>query len=293
MAKAAALADSWLQKRWISVPLFSFAPIIYHRPFTTLKAYQYKPAPLLLRPLQWIYSIYGLLIFISILLLLFPFVIIASFFGVIKGGNMISSICRLWGNIWLPFIGIYHRNIYEAPIEKDKQYVFVANHISYMDIPLIFQGIRNKNLRVLAKAEFGKVPIFGFLYRYATVMVDRSSAESRAKSIRRLKSAMQHKVSIFIYPEGTFNETEEPLKSFFDGAFRMAIETGAPLKPVLFLDTIQRLHYKSLLSLSPGKSRAVILPEIPVTGLTLADVPALRKITHDVMQAGLVKYLGS
>ena len=256
-----------------------------------MKAYQYHPPPLLLRPLQWIYAIVALLLFVGILLVLFPFVIIASFFGIIKGGNMISSICRFWGDIWHPLIGIFHRNIYEAPIEKDKQYVFVANHISYMDIPLIFQGIRKKNLRVLAKAEFGKVPIFGFLYRYATVMVDRTSAESRAKSIRRLKNAMAHKVSIFIYPEGTFNETDAPLKSFYDGAFRMAIETGAPIKPVLFLDTVQRLHYKSVLSLTPGKSRAVILPEIPVTGLTMADVPALRKRTYDAMEACLIKYL--
>lgn len=263
-------------------PIFGLLP---------LKAYQYNPAPVFLRPLQWVYCIYAFLSFIGILLVLFPFVIIASFFGVIKGGNIISSICRIWGNIWHPLIGIFHRNIYEAPIEKEKQYVFVANHISYMDIPLIFQGIRNKNVRVLAKSEFGKVPIFGFLYRYATVMVDRSSAESRAKSIRRLKDVMNHNVSVFIYPEGTFNETEAPLKSFYDGAFRMAIETGTPVKPVLFLDTVQRLHYKSIFSLTPGKSRAVILPEIPVEGLTLADVPALRKKAYDAMEACLVKYL--
>jgi 1-acyl-sn-glycerol-3-phosphate acyltransferase len=256
-----------------------------------LKAYQFKPAPALLRPLQWIYSIYGLLTFVGVLLLLFPFVIISSFFGVTKGGNMISSICRIWGYIWLPLVGIFHRNIYEAPIEKDKQYVFISNHISYMDIALIYQGVRTKSLRVLAKAEFGKVPIFGFLYRYATVMVDRGSAESRAKSIRRLKTVIQQKVSIFIYPEGTFNETEAPLKSFYDGAFRTAIETQTPLKPVMFLDTVQRLHYKSILSLSPGKSRSVILPEIPVAGLTLADVPALRKQAFDAMEACLIKYL--
>jgi 1-acyl-sn-glycerol-3-phosphate acyltransferase len=256
-----------------------------------LKAYQYKPAPLLLRPLQWIYSLYAFVTFVGLLLIIFPLVIISSFFGIIKGGNMISSLCRIWGDVWLPLVGIFHRNIYEAPIEKEKQYVFVANHISYMDIPVIYQGIRTKNLRILAKAEFAKVPVFGFLYRYATVMVDRTSAESRARSIRRLKNAMQHNISIFIYPEGTFNEGEEPLKSFYDGAFRVAIETGTPLKPVLFLDTVQRLHYKSIFSMTPGRSRAVHLPEIPVDGLTLADVPTLRKKTHDIMSAGLRKYL--
>ena len=204
---------------------------------------------------------------------------------------MIGRLCRIWGYIWLPMVGIFHRNIYEAPVEKDKEYVFVANHISYMDIALIFQGIKTKNIRILAKAEFGKVPIFGFLYRYTTVMVDRSSPESRGKSIRRLKSVIQKGVSIFIYPEGTFNETEKPLKSFYDGAFRMAIETGTPLKPVLFLDTVQRLHYKSFFSLCPGRSRTVILPEIPVAGLTLADLSALRQKTHDAMEAALIRYL--
>ena len=204
---------------------------------------------------------------------------------------MIGSLCRIWGYIWLPMVGIFHTNIYEAPVEEDKQYVFVANHISYMDIALIFQGIRTKNIRILAKAEFGKVPIFGFLYRYATVMVDRSSPESRGKSIRRLKSVIEKKVSIFIYPEGTFNESNQPLKSFFDGAFRMAIETQTPLKPVLYLDSVQRLHYKSILSLCPGKSRTVILPEIPVEGCTLADLPVIRQKTHDAMEACLIKYL--
>lgn len=247
----------------------------------------------MLRPLQWIFSIYGLITFVAVLLLLFPLVIISSFFGVVKGGNMIGSLCRIWGYIWLPMVGIFHKNIYEAPVENEKEYVFVANHISYMDIALIFQGIKTKNIRILAKAEFGKVPVFGFLYRYATVMVDRSSPESRGKSIRRLKTVIEKKVSIFIYPEGTFNETDAPLKSFYDGAFRMAIETGTPLKPVLFLDSVQRLHYKSFFSLSPGRSRAVILPEIPVDGCTLADLPAIRQKTYDDMEACLVKYLGT
>jgi len=127
--------------------------------------------------------------------------VLPFFFGVVKGGNMIGNLCRIWGYIWLPMVGIFHRNIYEAPVEKDKEYVFVANHISYMDIALIFQGIKTKNIRILAKAEFGKVPIFGFLYRYATVMVDRSSPESRGKSIRRLKSVIEKKYPFLFIPK--------------------------------------------------------------------------------------------
>ena len=56
----------------------------------------------LLKPLQWIYSIYALVLFVAIMLVIFPFVIIASFFGRIKGGNMILRLCMLWGDLWFP-----------------------------------------------------------------------------------------------------------------------------------------------------------------------------------------------
>ena len=49
-----------------------------------------------------------------------------------------------------------------------------------------------------------------------------------------------------VFPEGTFNMTTQPLKEFYDGAFRVAIETQTPVKPVLFLDAYSRMHYESI-----------------------------------------------
>lgn len=210
--------------------------------------------------------------------------------GRVKGGNLVNDLCRFWGDVWLPLIGIFHKNIYEAPIEKGKQYVFVANHISYMDIPVIFQGIRNKHFRILAKIEASKIPLFGFLYRLATVMVDRGDMAKRTKSIMELRAFMKKDISIFIYPEGTFNETPQPLKSFYDGAFRLAIETQTPIKPLIFLDTVDRLHYKATLGLTPGKSRAVILPEINVDGLEIKDISMLRDQTYKLMEECIMRY---
>jgi 1-acyl-sn-glycerol-3-phosphate acyltransferase len=250
----------------------------------------YKPIPLLLRPFQWLYSIYGLVTFVLLLLIIFPLVIVFAFLGRVKGGNLINDLCRIWGDIWLPLIGIFHRNIYEAPIEKGRQYVFVANHISYMDIPVIFQGIRKKHFRILAKFEMSKIPVFGFLYRNATVMVDRGDTAKRSKSIMELRAFMKKDISIFIYPEGTFNETGQPLKSFYDGAFRLAIETGTPIKPVVFLDTLKRLHYKTILGLCPGKSRAVILPDISVEGMEMKDIATLKERTYKAMEDCILRY---
>lgn len=204
-------------------------------------------------------------------------------------GNFIYKVVKVWGYLWYFFIGIRHKNIYEVPHDTSRQYIFVGNHISFMDIPPIVVGF-NQPVRVLAKFEMSKVPVFGFIYKSATVLVDRSDAEKRAESIREMKYFIGHNISIFIFPEGTLNETGAPLKEFFDGAFRIAIETETPLKPVLFVDTVDRLHYSSLFTLTPGKSRAVFMEEVSVKGLTLEDLPALKQRVYDMMDAGLRRY---
>ena len=118
----------------------------------------------LFKPFQWLYSIYALVLFVGIMLIFFPFMLIASLFGKINGGNLIYRLCMLWGDIWFFLIFIFHRNYFEQPPEKDKQYIFVGNHISFLDAPLIVKTIR-RPIRALGKTEMGKVPVFGFIYK--------------------------------------------------------------------------------------------------------------------------------
>lgn len=224
------------------------------------------------------------------MLLVFPLVVVASFFGKVKGGNFIYAICRTWADMVMPLWGILHKNIYEVPHDPSRQYVFVINHISYMDIPMIIKAIRKQHFRVLGKYEMSRIPVFGFIYRNSVVMVERSSAKQRARSVYQLKRIIEKGISIVIFPEGTFNETHKPLKEFYDGAFRIAIETKTPVKPILFLDTYDRLNYKSIFSLTPGRSRAVYLDEISVDDLTINDITALKKRTHELMEKKLLEY---
>jgi len=240
----------------------------------------------LLKPFQWIYSIYALVVFVAIMLLIFPFVIIASFFGRIRGGNMILQLCMLWADLWFFLIFIYVRRIYEAPHEKDKPYIFVANHISYLDAPIIVKAWRQP-VRPLGKVEMGRVPVFGFIYRKAIVTVDRSSPENRQESISILKRVIKRGISIVVFPEGTFNTTNKPLKDFYDGAFRVAVETQTPVKPVVFLDAFERMHYRSIFSLTPGRCRIVYLEEIPVEGL---EVQELKERVYAAMEKTLLAY---
>jgi len=242
----------------------------------------------ILRLLQYIYCVYALLMFIVLMFIALPFIIASSAFG-IKGGNFIYKVCKLWARTWYLFVFVQHKDIFEAPHDTSKQYIFVANHISYMDIPPIVLTARQP-VRILGKYEMVKIPVFGWIYRTAVILVDRRDAETRAKSVRALKAAIARGISIFIFPEGTFNETGEPLKDFFDGAFRIAIETQTPIKPLLFVDTLKRLHYRGLFELTPGQNRVVYLEEIKVGGLTMKDMGALKEQVYRVMEDGLRRY---
>jgi 1-acyl-sn-glycerol-3-phosphate acyltransferase len=245
----------------------------------------------LLKPVLWLYNIYAILVFTVLMLLIFPFTIIASFFGRIRGGNAIMRLCMLWADLWFPLIFIFHKRIYESPHDRSKPYIFVSNHISYMDAAILVKAYRQP-FRPLGKAEMAKVPVFGFIYKNAIVTVDRSSAANRANSVRVLKSVLKKGISVMVFPEGTFNETTRPVKDFYDGAFRIAIETQTPIKPVLFLDAYRRMNYKSLLSITPGISRLLYLEEIPVSSYTLADLEKLKQVVHDVMTKKMIEYNG-
>jgi len=240
--------------------------------------------------LSKVYTLYALFWFTFFTLLAFPLVIIFSFFGKHRGGNLIWHMAKIWADIWYFLLGIRHENIFESTYDPAGNYIFLANHISYMDIPCLFKAIRKQPFRMLGKEEIKKIPVFGFIYSRGAVMVDRGSVERRAKSVRILKSLLRHHISIGIFPEGTFNETGKPLKAFYDGAFRIAIETQTSVKPILFLDNFSLMGHHSLLSLKHGRSRAVFLEEISPDGYSLKDISRYKQKVFEIMESKLKAY---
>lgn len=245
---------------------------------------------ILTRFFQFLYWLYAMLMFIALMIVVFVLVLCYLPLGKIKAGNLVYRTCHIWGVIWYFLIGIKHKEIYEAPHKRNNQYIFVANHSSYMDIPSIVMCM-HQPVRVLGKYEMVHYPVFGFIYRVAVILVDRTDAAHRAQSLRALKAAIKQGISIFIFPEGTFNETAKPLKAFYDGAFRTAVETQTPIKPILFVDNDKRLNQKSIFSLTPGISRCVYLDEISVEGYTTKhDVKLLKQKVYDIMDKALKRY---
>ncbi|MGN6532054.1 MAG: lysophospholipid acyltransferase family protein [Ginsengibacter sp.] len=239
------------------------------------------------------FSIYGFTVFLLWMFILLPLFIWAFLQKPVKGGNLIYKICRFWADAFFFMLAIKHWNIYETPFERNAEYIFVSNHISYLDIPMMMKVIRKQHIRILGKAEMNNIPIFGSIYKRGTVSVDRKNPQARSKSIHKLIAFIHQKISVFICPEGTFNMTRHPLKSFYDGAFKIAIETQKPIQPVLFLDTYDRLNYNSIFSLNPGKCRGVYLSQTSTEGLTMNDVSLLKEKIFKQMEEALIRYKAS
>ncbi len=230
------------------------------------------------------------MVLLIIVLVLFPLVLLTLLLPEHKRGNAVYYISRRAVDVGMFCWVMYHRNIYEAPHTEDRPSVFVFNHISYLDALIILKAVRRQRIRGLGKFEISKIPVFGYIYKSAVVMVKRDDATDRARSVSDLKAAISQNISIILAPEGTFNTTPNPLIKFYDGAFRIAIETQTPIRPLLFLDTFDRMNYNSMLSLTPGKSRVVYLEEVAVEGYTLDELPLLKQKVFEIMEAGLLKY---
>lgn len=222
--------------------------------------------------------------------LILPAAVVVSFFGPIRGGNMMYNLCRFWADVVLFFWGMPHKNYFDYPKAKGRGVVFVFNHQSYIDIPFIMKTFRKEPIRILGKAELMKVPLFGIIYSKAVIPVYRNSAADRAKSLTLMKEYLSQNISVLIAPEGTFNTTGNPLKEFYDGAFRIAIDTNTNIQPVIFLDSFDRMHYDSIFSITPGKSRAHFLQEISSQNET---VMSLKAKTYQMMEEALIAHKAS
>lgn len=127
-------------------------------------------------------------------------------------------------------------NLTDKKIDESKQYVVISNHTSIMDIMLPCILFPNHPLCYVGKKELVKIPIFGTIYKRICVMVDRSSARSRADVYRRCAEKMEEGNSIVIFPEGGVpDDTSIVLDEFKDGAFTLSSKHHSPIAVFTFI----------------------------------------------------------
>ncbi|MCX8020423.1 MAG: 1-acyl-sn-glycerol-3-phosphate acyltransferase [Chitinophagaceae bacterium] len=203
-----------------------------------------------------------------------------------KGQELFIGIARVWMHIWLRMVGcppvIKGRHYFQ----KGKTYIVTFNHNSLMDVPLSCPFVPGAN-KTIAKSSFTKIPVFGMYYSKGSVLVDRKSEVSRRQSFERMIRTLQKGMHMCIYPEGTRNRTGEPLKKFYDGAFRLAEDTQTDIIPALIFFTKKVLPPEKAFWFMPHRLELHFLPPVSVSG---KNYETLREEVYEIMKAYYVGY---
>lgn len=191
------------------------------------------------------------------------------------------KLARVWAAFILAGMGFRWMIQKEQAPEKNKSYMFVANHTSMADIMLMLVSVKNPFVFV-GKKELTKIPLFGFFYKRTCILVDRSSEKSRKAVFLRAQRRLKQGVSICIFPEGGVPEEHIELDEFKDGAFRLAINHHIPIVPLTFGDNKKRLSY-TFFSGGPGRMRVKIHKFISTENLTVADTKELNEKAKQII----------
>ncbi len=208
----------------------------------------------MIKAIQAIYSLYSLLLFITLMIVFGLFILVPLLISP-KGDKISFVFIRLWAGIWSFLSGIRYEIEGKKHIRKDESYIFIFNHRSFLDAPVIPMTVP-KEVNAIGKKELSKIPIFGQVVGKVAVWVDRSNPESRKKSLERVTEIIKRGTSVMIAPEGTRNDSEETLLPFKHGAFRLAAETQTSILPMAIIGADKILPKSSLL-LSPGKVKVI------------------------------------
>jgi 1-acyl-sn-glycerol-3-phosphate acyltransferase len=171
-------------------------------------------------------------------------------------------------------------------LELENTYIFMPNHISLLDGPLMFIVIP-QFVRVIVKQELFRVPILAQAMRIAEfIPVDRKGREGGKQAIQRSIRLIQEKGhSFLIFPEGTRSRSGQ-LQAFRRGGFYLALETGSPIVPVSIIGSFD-LMPKGAFFTRRGTIRVVIHDPIPVKGMDRESMPALIEATRAKVMEGL------
>ncbi len=203
-----------------------------------------------------------------------------------RDSPMVDKIIRLWSRLFLstgPVKLDVQRN---DTIDRSRQYVFVANHLSNFDIPVMFLSIPVP-IRYLAKKEIYKIPVVAqAMNSIGIIKTDRQAGVgSHALINQGVEQAKRRGLSLIIFPEGT-RSRDGKLGPFKKGAFRIAIGSDLPVVPVSIRGTWD-VWPPDAKMFFPGHAEVVVHDPIPTHDLTLADIDALRDKCHAIIASDL------
>ncbi|SFN20752.1 1-acyl-sn-glycerol-3-phosphate acyltransferase [Paenimyroides ummariense] len=241
-----------------------------------------------LKKVVWFFwKLWFYLIILVVILLLSPFLIISL--STDKFYRFFFLLARIWAYAVFYGTGFRKSIITKQQFDPTKSYMLTANHTSMMDIMLMLILVKNPFVFV-GKKELAKLPIFGYFYKKACILVDRSSAVSRQKTMIMAAEKLAKGLSVCIFPEGGVpNDESVILDDFKDGAFRLAIDFEIPVVPMTFIGLKKMFPFRFFAG-HPGNVFIYQHPFVETKGLSQRDKPELKYQVRELILQPLLKH---
>ena len=172
-------------------------------------------------------------------------------------------------------------------IDPSQAAVYAANHLSALDIPVLYSCIPGQ-FRIMAKRELFSYPFMGWhLTRSGQIPIDQRDAGASLRSLNHASKSLRKGMPLAIFPEGGRSASGQ-MREFMGGALYMAIKAQAPVVPIVIVGTYELLPMNSF-HLQPGTVHMIICEPIPTTGMVPRQMDELsarvRQIMYDTYYA--------
>ena len=185
-----------------------------------------------------------------------------------KTGYFAHWCARTWARLILVTTGVRITVDGLDRLQRDRTYVFVSNHQSIYDIPVLFWSLPYQ-LRIIAKESLGNFPFLGWhLRRTGHMLVDRSRPD-RGKIFGWASRLTSNGLSLIVFPEGT-RSRDGRVARFKGGSFYLALQAGLPIVPISVVGS-RHVMLKGRLATYPGNVRLVVHEPIDTTSRAEAD----------------------
>jgi len=222
-----------------------------------------------------------------LMVLVIPIAIVAPL------GRIMYTIEHFWAGTILKMAGVRVNVSGLEHIRKDKTYIFISNHQSLFDIPLMLHHTP-KQLRMIYKKELGWIPLMGFiLWKLKFIAIDRGNHERAVSSLRKAAKRIHDGVNVVIYADGT-RSVDGELRPFKKGAFVLAIDAQVDILPVTISGTINVMHKYKMFDVNFDRDVSIVFNSpVSTENISLEQKDALKDRVASEIAASFekIKYL--
>jgi 1-acyl-sn-glycerol-3-phosphate acyltransferase len=197
------------------------------------------------------------------ILLIVPFTVVMSVITTIaivltRSPKLFDLIVRFFYQGILALSGVRVTVIGLEAIDFSRNYIYVANHASYYDIPSVMTGIPDRFIRIMYKKELQKIPIFGWAMKWTRfyIPINRGRGMEAQQSLEKAIERIKNGESVLLFAEGT-RTTDGKLQQFKRGAFNIAVKADVPVVPVT-INGSYGIMPKGSLQIRPGEITLVV-----------------------------------